>query len=179
MCTAWTSARADPVAPAERYMADDMATVDTITAPRRTYALLRLGPELHWWYVRHHDVAIDGLSGSLLSRLRRPALTADRFVADPFGPAGGRMYRTRDVVRWNDDGQLEYLSRADDQVKVRGLRIELGKVEAALTSLPGIRAACATVREDRSLDSSRNRRAVAAGPHLPALTERTLLTEHC
>ncbi|MCX5401661.1 non-ribosomal peptide synthetase [Streptomyces sp. NBC_00102] len=90
------------------------------------------------------------LSGPNLARgyLHRPALTAQHFVADPFTPDGTRMYRTGDLVRWNGDGQLEYLARADDQVKLRGFRIELGEVEAALLANPGVTGACAVIRED-------------------------------
>jgi len=78
----------------------------------------------------------------------RPALTADRFVPDRYGAAGGRLYRTGDLARWLPDGEIEYLGRIDDQVKIHGFRIELGEIEAALTDEPGVRAAVAIARPD-------------------------------
>ena len=67
---------------------------------------------------------------------REAGLTASAFVADPYGEASARMYATGDVVRVYGDGRIEYVGRSDDRVKIRGLRIELGEVEAALL-LPG------------------------------------------
>ncbi|GAA3508071.1 amino acid adenylation domain-containing protein [Streptosporangium album] len=91
------------------------------------------------------------IGGDTLARgyLGRPALTAERFVADPYGAPGTRMYRTGDLVRRLDDGRLEFLGRTDHQVKIRGYRVELGEVEAALGTLPGVVQGVVDLRDDR------------------------------
>ncbi|MFF9977469.1 non-ribosomal peptide synthetase [Streptomyces erythrochromogenes] len=85
--------------------------------------------------------------------LNRPALTAVRFLPDPFGPPGSVMYRSGDLARRTAGGLLQYEGRADDQVKIRGHRIEPGEIEAELRAAPGIESCCAVVREDAVGDS--------------------------
>ncbi|MCR6483860.1 non-ribosomal peptide synthase/polyketide synthase [Amycolatopsis sp. OK19-0408] len=107
----------------------------------------------------------------------RPGLTAERFVASPFAD-GERMYRTGDLARWDETGALHYLGRTDHQVKIRGLRVELGEIEAVLDRQPGVGGSCVLAREDRAGDQRLVGYLVpdGAAPDVEAL--RAVLAEH-
>ncbi|GIH27166.1 hypothetical protein Aph01nite_54760 [Acrocarpospora phusangensis] len=120
------------------------------------------------------ELLIGGI-GVARGYLGQPRLTAERFVPDPEGQPGSRLYRTGDRVRWLRDGQLEFLGRLDDQVKVRGFRVEPGEIQSCLATHPGVRQAVVTVRDgdliayvDGTADHDDLRRHVsmALPPHL-------------
>ncbi len=94
------------------------------------------------------EILVGG-AGLALGYLNRPELTAERFIPNPFGEPGSRLYRSGDLARRLPDGDLEYLGRIDHQVKIRGFRIELGEIEAAVARHPSVREAVVLVRDER------------------------------
>jgi amino acid adenylation domain-containing protein len=112
-----------------------------IGRPIDNIRLLVLGPDGHPVPIGVPGELHVGGVGLARGYVNRPELTAEKFVPDPYGPPGARLYRTGDIVRWRVTGVLEYLHRADDQVKVNGVRVEPGEVEAALMAHPDVTTA--------------------------------------
>ncbi|MFI9366409.1 amino acid adenylation domain-containing protein [Kitasatospora sp. NPDC053057] len=156
-------------------LADLDAAVSPIGGPFGEVRVHILDPQL-----REVGPGVEGemyVGGPGVTRgyLGRPALTAERFLPDPFGAPGDRLYRTGDLAVRRADGELVFRGRSDNQVQLHGFRIELGEIERALLDQPGVRAAACLLREDVPGQPRIVAYAVPAGPDLPDL--RTLLAQ--
>ncbi|HSI57711.1 MAG TPA: amino acid adenylation domain-containing protein, partial [Ideonella sp.] len=134
-----------------------------------------LGPTLQRLPAGLVGELLVGGPGVALGYLKRPELTAQKFLPDPWAQPGGRLYRTGDLVRWLPDGTLEFIGRNDAQVKVRGFRIELGDIEAALATHPAVQACAVAARQDGPGETRLVAYAVAAGAPVPAQALRSHL----
>ena len=156
----WTALREDPATDAFNFYGPTETTVDALVARVADSERQAIGRPVDNVTAHVLDSGLlpvpAGVAGELYlggtqvarGYIGRPAATAERFVADPFGPTGARLYRTGDVVRRRADGALEFVGRADDQLKIRGFRVEPGEVEAALTAHPQVRAAAVVGHPD-------------------------------
>jgi len=128
---------------------DPMLDTVTIGRPAANIRVYILDPELQPVPVGVPGELVIGGAGVGRGYLNRPDLTAEKFIPDLFFPApGARLYRTGDQARWRPDGQIEFIGRLDRQVKIRGLRVELGEIETVLLQHPAVRQAAVLARED-------------------------------
>lgn len=157
----WKVLGADPDITSYNVYGSTECTIDTLLTPYGSTPRPVLGRPI--WNTRvyvlneQHELVPVGTPGELYvagagvarGYLNRPDLTAERFLDDPFGPPGSRMYRTGDLMRWTPEGQLQFVGRSDDQVRVNGFRVEPGELEAALADHPDVAQATAIAREDK------------------------------
>ncbi|GGW11093.1 non-ribosomal peptide synthetase [Streptomyces libani subsp. rufus] len=195
----WTGGEAVPGAAVRRVLeacpgltvVDGYGPTETTTfATRRVFragdplpAVLPIGRPLDNTRVHVLDAALQpqppGIPGELyiagagLARgyAGRPGASAARYVADPYGPPGTRMYRTGDLVRWSADGELHFVGRADDQIKIRGFRVEPAEIEALLTAHPAVAEAVVSLYQDAGRKRLAAHLVPAAGTDLPGATE--------